>query len=426
MFWLLVAVSCLIAPPALAVFGDEDDSGQAPILCEIIIEGNTETSTSLIRQEMDVQIGDHLDLDQVDVIWDHLMDLEYFAYVDVDYDDTDPTCSILSVIVEEDKTTNYSPYIRYDRRHKYLLGAWIQDSNLRGKGERLKIEAVGYRIQRLRAGWQHPWLFGQRGLCVALEVQGEGGPFVYRPLHYQQWSGRMSLRWEGQEPFFCAGSAGYTHFDQRHEYTWQQPYRGTITPPGTATYPAAKRRALVFSAAVGIDSRNNPYYPASGLFDQLQVCRYQSDDFVSFTELTADARIFFPTPWDHIIALRGWGRRVDGPLPIEHCLYFGGPQSVRGTAWASREGEEGYLLSLEYRLPLFLMPISPNGELVGVGLHLFTDAGDSWFDGDEAGRAMQSWGAGIHLNLSTNQFRFEVARTEDDETSFEFFDVFNF
>ena len=55
------------------------------------------------------------------------------------------------------------------------------------------------------------------------------------------------------------------------------------------------------------------------------------------------------------------------------------------------------------------MPISPAGELVGVGLHAFFDAGDTWYESLKAGKSWQSFGAGVHLNLDKQQFRFEAA-----------------
>jgi len=77
-------------------------------------------------------------------------------------------------------------------------------------------------------------------------------------------------------------------------------------------------------------------------------------------------------------------------------------------------------------MPLFLMPISPRGEIIGAGFHLFTDAGDAWYHGAEAGRSMFSYGAGFHLNIDTLQLRFEAARTREGDWMFEFMDKFNF
>ena len=97
-----------------------------------------------------------------------------------------------------------------------------------------------------------------------------------------------------------------------------------------------------------------------------------------------------------------------------------------GYRYATLEGEEGYLLSCEYRWPLFLMPISGDGRVIGIGLHAFADRGDAWFDGADPGDGHFSWGGGAHVNISAQQFRFEIARTEEGESVFQFEDSFNF
>ena len=98
-------------------------------------------------------------------------------------------------------------------------------------------------------------------------------------------------------------------------------------------------------------------------------------------------------------------------------------------AWAGLTGTKftrGGAKVLEYRLPLFLMPISPQGALVGFGFHLFGDAGDTWYEGAEATTAQMSYGLGAHFNLDTWQLRFEAARTKEGVWQFEFMDKFNF
>jgi len=107
-------------------------------------------------------------------------------------------------------------------------------------------------------------------------------------------------------------------------------------------------------------------------------------------------------------------------------LFFGGPETIRGQPYAQLEGEEGYLLTAEYRLPISMMAISPRGEMVGIGVHLFYDVGDAWFVGADPGRSLQSYGAGIHLNIDKQQFRFEAAKARDGGWEFEFMDCFNF
>ena len=79
-----------------------------------------------------------------------------FRTVKIDYDDEEPGEVVLRVAVEEEMATDFGPVIRYDRRDKYLLGGWVEQRNFRGRGERLRLEAVAIAIQRSRFSWGRP------------------------------------------------------------------------------------------------------------------------------------------------------------------------------------------------------------------------------------------------------------------------------
>ena len=130
-------------------------------------------------------------------------------------------------------------------------------------------------------------------------------------------------------------------------------------------------------------------------------------------------------PKDHVLALRAWGRLVSDTLPEEDLLYWGGSDNLRGYQYATVRGEEGFILTAEYRIPLFLMTVSGDGKVVGFGLHLFTDSGNCW-EKEKQKSPLYSYGAGVHLGIAEQQFRFEIAETEDGKTVFQFMDNFNF
>ena len=413
-------------PAALAVFGDGPEQEGVPILTDIVITGNTHTDTDLVLRELGLHIGQPLTMDELDVAWDHLEDVGYFSFVDMEYDDGEPGEVVLRVTLEEDLTTLYGPVIRVDRRHKYLLGGWLEENNFRGKGEKLEFRAVAYHIQRLSAAWSRPWLAGVKGLDLRLSLAGEQADFVFRPTRYRKWHADLDLRWSFWRSFFVAGGLQYGGFRHKDAYWWPGPDRGPGSSTAAVWHTDGEETYTQVRAAVGLDSRDNPWYPLRGVFGQAEVRRWSSHDFADYTETSLDARVFVPLPWEHVLAVRGWGRRVDGPAQLDNVLFLGGVESLRGYPYGQTEGDEGYLLTVEYRMPLFLMPISPDGELVGFGLHAFLDAGDAWYEGDDAGRRLLSYGAGAHLNLDTLQFRFEAAQTEDGDWHYQFTDRFNF
>jgi outer membrane protein assembly factor BamA len=344
----------------------------------------------------------------------------------MEYDEDDEGRVTWIIRVEEDMTTAYGPLIRYDRRHKYYLGVWLEENNLRGKGEVLKIGLAGLYTQQATASWNRPWLFNVEGLEATVSALGQHADFVFRPTRYRQYHGDLELKWKFRAPFYAKAGVNFGQDDYRDSYQWPLPDRGEGSGPD-ATFDPVKQTRTAWSAVLGVDTRSNPWYPSRGVMIETGARHWSSSDFDSYTETHLDARFFIPVPvGKHILALRGFGRRVDGPAHLDNVLFFGGPETIRGYRFGGLEGDEGYLLSVEYRIPLFIMPISPRGEMIGLGLHAFGDAGDAWYEGADPGRALQSFGAGMHLNLDTLQLRFEAAKPRDGDWRFEFMDVFNF
>ncbi len=398
-----------------------------PVLTAINIEGNENTDILLIERLMGLEIGQTLSLDQNDDAWDALEDSGYFRFVEIDYDDSEPDEVVLNVMVEEDLNTFYGPYARYSRRHKYMVGAWVEQRNLRGQGETLRAQISAYYIQNGLLSWHRPWLFGVAGLEGTFSATGEQADFVFRPTRYRKWDLDWEMKWNFTGPFFLLAGADYGYFNQRDAFNHPLPVRDTVPSPDKVHFPANSENHWVFRGAVGVDSRSNPYYPQRGVFVQAMARGWSSNGFESYLESSLDTRWFVPMPISkHVLALRAWGRQVDGPTNLDNTLFFGGPESVRGYPFAQREGEEAYLLTAEYRIPLFLMPISPRGEIIGAGVHLFSDVGDAWYHGADAGRSMFSFGAGVHLNIDSLQLRFEAASTREGDWVFEFMDKFNF
>jgi outer membrane protein assembly factor BamA len=408
---------------------DAEDAAEppAPRLVAIEIEGNTRTDTAYILREMGLEIGQPLTYDDLDAVWDHLEDIGHFAFVDIEYDDEEPGEVVLRVLIEEDMTFEYGPLVRYDPRHKYLVGARAKERNFRGRGETIEAALAVFYIQRAELAWSRPWFLGIGGLSATVSGDWEQAGFVHRPTDYAKWNAGLGLRWSVAGPVYLFGDATYGQFEQKDAYTWVLPDRGPGSPTGSATYAAGTISQWALTGGIGLDTRDNPFYPLRGAMVEARARRWLSDDFDNYTETSGDARVFVPVPFKkHVLAARAWGRRTDGAAQLDNALYLGGATSVRGYQFGTLEGDEGWLLSVEYRAPLFIMPISPRGELIGLGLHAFADAGDAWYEGADPHRPSQSWGAGLHLNLDTLQLRFEAARTREGDWSFVFMDKFNF
>ena len=420
----MISVIGLLLTPAisLAVFGDESNSETNPTLKDIIIEGNVHTELDVILREMDLEIGQPFNREMMNQVWEQLEDVGYFAFVDMEFDDSDGDGVILEIYVEEDQTQNYGPLARYSRRHKYMLGAWLEENNLRGKGETLRIDAAAFYIQQGEIAWTHPWWFGVRGLQLKLSMKAENSNFVFRPTKQRFGRGDIEVRWNLIGNSYIAAGLNHGMTNYLDDYSWYDPNTGNNVQHTSGTVNQLATRAVI-----GFDNRDNPWYPAHGVMAEATAQSWSGDGFDSYSEFIGDLRVFVPIPiGKHVLAMHAWGRQTDGAVQLDNTLFFGGPETIRGYRFGGWEGDEGYLLSAEYRIPLFMMPISPKGEMVGMGLHVFGDAGDTWHDSTEPGRALQSWGGGVHINIDRMQLRFEGAKTREGEWVFEFMDHFNF
>lgn len=421
---LLAAILLAVILPAVAARALPSDKGR---IGRIAFVGNAHTKELAMRRVMGLAEGDSLDADRLDAAWDALEDCGWFRFVDLGTDRDDDGKLVLTVEVEEDITTYYGPLVRYDRRHKYQLGGWLEERNLGGAGQRLRFEASAWRLQMAGAEWHVPWLAGVRGLEGTLSLRGEQSDFVFRPTRYRKWDAGLATRWTFSGPAFVQGGARRGNFAQRDPYTAESPTRG-YGPAGTTTnYAAADEDHWRLSLGAGFDTRDNPFYPHRGASVLVESAWWASNGYADYRELTGDARAFLPLPaGKHLLALRAWGRRVNGPVPLDNLLFLGGPDTIRGSGFGSLEGDEGWLLTAEYRLPLVMVPIAPGGESVGMGLHAFVDGGQAWWDGVTPGDPVVTVGAGAHLSLDTWQLRFEAARNEDHKWFFSFGDRFTF
>ena len=393
----------------------------APVLRDIVVEGNTSTDRSVVERVIGLEPGDPLPLEEFDAAWDRLEDCGYFAFVDLDTEEDDDGNVTLLVTVEEEKTARFTPYLRYDRRHKYLLGASYIDKNLRGKGEVLDLQAIALYIQRGRATWTKPWFLGADGLSLELDTLWEQGGFVWRPFDYRAWWATADLRQTIKGPLHVDLGGGFESFNQRDTYVWDE-------GAGAQTFDADRRDTWLIRAGLSVDTRDNPFYPASGFMGRYGLAYRLGGDIDGQTTHEADLRAFVPLPGVPILALRGYGKVVDSVQFTEYVIRWGGPETVRGAPYAGREGDLAYIATAELRWPLFMMPVAITGEQVGLGLHAFTDVGDAFYEdaNENNPRALFSYGGGVHLNLLTWQLRFEVAKERDHDTVFEFMDVFNF
>ena len=171
--------TCLLLTLAVAVpAAAHARVGEKGPISRIEFTGNERTQEIMLRRVMNLAEGDTLDADRMDAAWDALEDCGWFRYVDLASEPDDNGGMVLSVTVEEDMSTYYGPLVRHSRRHKYLLGGWLEERNLRGSGQTLRFEVSAWRLQMAGAEWRVPWLACVRGLTGTVGLRGEQAAVV--------------------------------------------------------------------------------------------------------------------------------------------------------------------------------------------------------------------------------------------------------
>ena len=103
------------------------------------------------------------------------------------------------------------------------------------------------------------------------------------------------------------------------------------------------------------DSRNNVFFPRRGWYVETVLQHDNSwtgSDF-QYTTFSVDASTYLTTPWNHVIALNGYGVFQRGEPPFHLLAMLGGSRKLRGY-FEGRFRDKNLLLGqVAYRSPLF-------------------------------------------------------------------------
>lgn len=128
----------------------------------------------------------------------------------------------------------------------------------------------------------------------------------------------------------------------------------------------------------------------------------------SFTKISGDSSWMYEIGPGQFFQVRGQAQFTGDPLPVPEQFSVGGPDSVRGFAQSEYLADDGYALSVDYRLNIVDDP--PNT----LQLAIFADHGGgdlkTPLPGEVGGRSMTGVGVGLRAQLfSTIQARMDVA-----------------
>lgn len=409
----------------LVLLPSTDASAQNPFLQNrgkrtiesITFEGNTRTKEYVLRRELGFAVGDDYDSEAISEAWERLEALPFVAYVEIDTERPGPGKADLVIKVEEDTSFRWAPSVEYSRRHGEAFHGSVDLGlvNLTGRAESIDLRLTAWHRRGARLLWQNPWILGDAKIGVYASTFYDAYDWEYdlegpvdADTGFSDWGFRAGL-WRAFGPWVTASLHGaWREIELEDLLVVQDPQ---------------------LSFALDHDSRDARYYPTTGLVAGAEILRGGLSDAVDgYTTTTLSVSNFNTIPVvDVIVAGHAAYRAASDRVPLHEVTFLGGPMSLRGVDFGSVAGDQAWRASLELRRPLLLLPLR-EGESIGVGLHVFHDWGAAFAHdaslGDQETRF--SYGAGVHFNFLSRNYRFEWARNDDDEDHFVFEDTFTF
>jgi len=173
--------------------------------------------------------------------------------------------------------------------------------------------------------------------------------------------------------------------------------------------------AIGLGPAVAWDDRDQDMAPRTGSRVELSIGVYHhalGSDY-DYTQITLDARHYFPLPRTHVLAVQVYGQLGSGEVPFQAQAHLGGDSRLRGYFAGRYHDVHMMAAQVEYRLPLYWR----------LGGTLFAGAGDVAGNVHEFDLLDLKYAGGFGLRLALNQkdrvnLRGDFAVTSEGDRAF--------
>ncbi|MBR9974647.1 MAG: BamA/TamA family outer membrane protein [Bacteroidetes bacterium] len=424
-FLALVTALQLLSPlPCLfAQEGDIDLPPRAPVVTGFAVFGNEVTKPEIIVRELSLQVGDTIDVEEIEYSKSRIYSLGLFNRVEISWPPLDST--ILLIEVDERWFLYPVPIIGIIDRdwNKWNFGLGVKHENLRGRNEKLFAGGAFGFNPWASLSYRNPWVFGKGHNALFTETsfgyssienksssaRGEGPNF--REIHYAFFQ-TLGKRFNAYHSAWI--SAGFSYIGVTENRTGR-----TISPTGIDRY-------ITLNLGAKHDTRNLAEYPTSGLYGTAAIVKkgFGLGD-VDMAAYVVDLRAYQPITGELSLALRAFTGLSSGPaIPNYSHFYFGFSERTRGHFDEEREGENILGTFVELRIPIvprmyLHVPEVPIKQFrtwkLGLYAALFFDAGTVWNKHERpfASPMPYGYGAGLHFLLPYGTV-FRVDRAFDE------------
>jgi len=363
----------------------------------IRVVGNTRTQTEIILRRIPLRTGDPFDYKLLQRGRRQVAALPGIDFVDIRVNYTPVDSSLaLNVVVTEKRAVYGGLQTRRGYENDFSIGAWLNDSNFRGRGETLKVSTLFIDNTVAELSWENPWVGPDDWLL------GVGARTFFRQYDYVYDD--FDAEFVGTE--ITRFGADITLFMKVREnirlYMTLGAQRIDSNTSGMTQRPDGDNVAIV-SLGIRRDRRKSKRFPFSGGYVHIggRAVGPGQDGF-NILEGYMDSASFirlFSSRVVLAIQLDGIYRGATS-IPKYRRSHLGGGKSIRGYDYGTFHGDHSFIETGELRLPLNFTPDVPLSEvLLGVEIHGFYDWGAVWNGADLFPKRFitPSWGVGVGI-----------------------------
>ncbi len=367
---------------------------------KIVIYGNTKTDDNVILRELQLKEGDlfsdtHLLNDRA---W--LIRQGYFKRVEFQLKpgSTDQR-RILMIIVQEKGSWSISPILSNNDLFGWYAGGEVSRNHLAGKRNRMRIALQVGGVNQFVLSWGNPWIGDRLRLFAQMEFSHTAFRYLYGDVvshfHLERTEMEMTLGRRFGREFKIGMGSGIERIE--------------VTDP-TLTFSGNRVDWLSrVEPFLQFDSRDWPLYPQKGLFVYAWSTWYGLFQDQQFQYHGMDFRFYAPLYHDNIMAIQTTFAFSRGKIPVYKRVHLGGGRTIRGYSTGSLSGENSFLMSIEYRVPILYERNPLAGVHVGYAGVLFIDTAATWYQNQTMRNELirLSAGLGVHVIWDHWVFRME-------------------
>ncbi len=389
------------------------------ILEGVVVKGNDKTKTHVITREMKVKPGEAFNVKEAKRSMQKVYNLGYFEDVNMKLNPgKEPNAVVLETDVVEQKTGNFSIGGGYSKSDGLVGIIELGDNNFRGNGDKVKLHwefgSTSYR--NYEVSFTRPWLDSKQ-TSLSFSLYNMTNEYTD---YYDGTSNEKATYDKNRRGFELtlgrpAGEfiQNYITFKNRKD-TYKEWVSGVnyFNDPQYLNDNFGLTRSITLTRV--FDSRDNVFAPTEGARYSLSAefaGKGLGGDF-SFNKYTGEARKYFKTGPDHVIATKLMVGYATGHLADASRFAVGGSETLRGFKDDEFKGSKMLTATAEYRFPIV-------SKVQGV---VFSDIGNAWNgEGYKLTDLKVSGGVGIRVTTPIGPVRIDFARgNEGGRTHFSF------